>query len=248
MKKRFELVDLFEPVFDEVCRLNKLWSSITDSGVKYTSTSLKESWRKIFQQIDKRVRAQEDPRLLSSYRELRPAVVHFVDEFIISHKLSELSDWKVNPLATDPFVNGEGVRSVEGANEFFVRVEKDIALAPENPAAKERLAVCLTCLGFGFKGKYYNDSTKLGEVVARIQQEIPDHVHLDFNVGIFRGKHKAYVVPMPPKPTRWVPWVAVSLLILSVALLVGYFAVYYGQYGELRKDLRTILSDVAGKK
>lgn len=242
MNKRFELVDFFEPVFDEVCRLNKLWRQPADLGERYID-SLKQSWREIFQQIDRRVRAQEDRRLLASYGELRPAVIHFVDEFIISHNLPELLGWKVAPLATDPLMNQvrgglPANATVAGGTVFFVLVEKDIAsAAASNPDAKERLAVYYTCLGFGFKGRFFNAPEKLEDVVARIQQEIPDYVHSDFNADIFRGKHKAYVVPMPPKPTRWVPWVVVSLFILSAALLVGYFAVYYGQYGELRDIL-----------
>lgn len=250
MSNRFELVDLFDPVFNEVCALNRLWRQPGEAGQRMTIDLLKQKWRTIFQLIDKSVRERNDPRLLTSYVELRPAVIHFVDEFIIRQHRAELGAWNVQPLATDPILNpaatGTGAPGagggpvLVGGDHFFEIVRRDVDSAVQNPSAKERLAVYYVCLGMGFRGKYYNNPQALESVVASIHQVIPDYVHSNFSSDIFGNRHQPYVVPMPPKPTHWIPWAVVTLVILSIVLLVGYFTVYYGQYGELRE----MLSDV----
>jgi type IV/VI secretion system ImpK/VasF family protein len=153
------LLDLYEPLFQYICVLNRISRQSSAEGVKYDSlrtqiTSLLDSIRRD---------AEQEPLLALQAQKLEQPVLFFVDSMIADSTLPCASEWHKKRLAFDPKFN-----QLAGDEKFYDLLDE--TLADSSKDATERLTIYFVCLGLGFTGWYSGQPEYLRkkmEVIAK---------------------------------------------------------------------------------
>jgi len=158
------LIELCEPLFQYICRLNR---SARTNGPHGQAEQVRHELRGLFESI--RVNSLSTPGLPDQYQKIRLPLVFAVDYFIRTGPLPFAGQWQ--PLAveeTPPIYTGE--------QSFFLELEKTMgepARGEQVAAVNERLAVFYTCMGLGFLGQHEDEPKVVHEhkeaIAARIR-------------------------------------------------------------------------------
>jgi len=152
------LLELCEPLFLYVCRLNR--SARKGGAVQYDRVRAEVD--AIFDQM--RSRAAAEPRLISQYEKTELPLIFFVDSMIAESSLPFAKEWHRNRKAFE-------YDELAGDDRFWELLDE--TLEERGPEANERLAVFYTCIGLGFTGFYAGQSeylrNKMLQVSARLQ-------------------------------------------------------------------------------
>ena len=156
------LLELTEPIFQYVCRLNRLArksggpaSSDTSFIAKAPGSAptgptrvagldyavVRSEVKAMFE--DFLARSNSDMRLNTQAREVELPLLFFVDSMISDSALPFAAQWNQNRLAYER-------NELAGDEKFFDLLEETMKDSSEN--ASERLAVFYNCIGLGFSG------------------------------------------------------------------------------------------------
>jgi len=151
------LLELCEPLFLYVCRLNR--SARKGGAVQYDR--VRSEVDAIFDQM--RSRAAAEPRLITQYEKTELPLIFFVDSMIAESDLPFAKEWHRNRKAFE-------FDELAGDDRFWELL--DGTLEERGPEADERLAIFYTCIGLGFTGFYAGQSeylrNKMLQVSARL--------------------------------------------------------------------------------
>lgn len=145
------LLELCEPLFQYVCRLNRS----ADKGCTLEIDKVRNEIKRIFEELKQN--ASADQYLADQYEKVEMPLIFFIDFMIKESKLNFRFDWL--ELARER-------NELAGDEKFFDLL--DAELADPGNAATERLAIFYTCLGLGFTGVY----TGLPEDIRRLMLKI----------------------------------------------------------------------------
>jgi type IV/VI secretion system ImpK/VasF family protein len=150
------LVELCEPLFQHVCRLNRG----ARKGVSPDAAQARAEIKAIF--ADLRSRASSEPGLSEAYGRIEIVVMYFADSMIRESRLAFARDWQ--ELARE---QGKAA----GDEEFFDELDRTLA-EPDSDSARQRLTVFYTCMGLGFTGWYTGNHEhlrkKMNELASRL--------------------------------------------------------------------------------
>ena len=153
-----QLLQLCEPLFQYVCRLNR----IAAYGCEVTQKKVDGDIRKMLNKM--KTQASVDSRLAEQFEKVLPPLVFFVDYMIRKSQLSFNNQWR--NLAYTMF------REMAGDERFFCMLDEE--LAGNDEAAAERVAIYYTCLGLGFKGLYLRQPDQIKQYMTRAWSRISD--------------------------------------------------------------------------
>jgi len=237
-----KLLDFCDPVFQEVLQAN---SHVKAESVCHLDFSaLRTRFKNVI--TDRNEKAEKRPEISSNYDRIRPALIYFIDEFVLQSKLKDgnklpcYEKWVKNPLENDP-LNQDKNPIVKGGTDFFTRLEQDLGQVV-NEDAKERLTVYYTCLGLGFKGDFFEDPIGLQRKMGDIRTRLESWVHPGVQFPIFRGEHEPDTRNLGRKPSRWIKYAAIATVVVCISLFVGYCTLYYDAFKELKDVLDAIPS------
>src|SRR5687767_5192650 len=146
------LIELCEPLFQYICRLNRM----ARSGAHADHTVVREEIKAILEDIMQK--SMSDMRLAAQVKKMELPLVFFVDSMIAESKLKFAGQWHSNRLA---FARNE----LAGDEKLFDLLEDTMQDSSED--ASERLAVYYTCMGLGFCGMYVGQQDYLrGKMMA----------------------------------------------------------------------------------
>jgi type IV/VI secretion system ImpK/VasF family protein len=167
--KYFNLVHLCEPVFEYICKVNK----IARNGGQIDYHTLRGEILEILETLDKE--AEKDDRLRPLFERIRIPLIIFMDESVVQSRINCAEDWEDNRLAYE-----HGLLS--GGEEFFDMMEELEAETSDD--ASECLSIFYTCLGLGFTG-YYGDQTDfIKQRMDKIRPRIRKYIEADPNAPI----------------------------------------------------------------
>lgn len=165
-----KLVELCEPLFQNICRLNRL----ARSGADLPASQIRSEIKSILEQM--RTTAAETPGLLAKYemtegrdgkRGIELVMIFFADSMIRDSKLECARGWDDIAAEYDEYA---------GDDKFFDLLDE--ALEDRSSEATEQLAVYYTCLGLGFVGGLFGQPEairrKMHDCVARIGDTMDD--------------------------------------------------------------------------
>jgi type IV/VI secretion system ImpK/VasF family protein len=222
------LVDLYEPLFQYICMLNRLSRKGSDEAIEFNA--LRAEIVSLLDSINKR--AQEDPLLALQAAKLEMPVIFFVDSIIAESNLRCATEWHKNRIA---YARNE----LAGDEKFFDLLDE--TMNDPSPEATERLVIFYICLGLGFTGWYANQPEYLRRKMETLAKRI----------GVADLERAARICPeaykhldtrnLIERPSAKIGAMALAFLGLSiVALAVNFYLFRVGLLG-LTESLEEIL-------
>ncbi len=196
------LLELCEPLFQYVCRLNRMSRKGGRAEVSHVRAELKGLL------ADARSRASGDPALGVQFDKVELPLIFFADSMIRESKLSFASRW--DDLARER-------NELAGDEKFFDLLDE--TLAERGEAAQERLRVFYTCLGLGFRGWYAGQPEYLRKKMLEINARLRGHSGESPRIC-----PEAYIADdsdLIEPPSRTLVPIAISLVVLIGTLMVA---------------------------
>jgi len=261
------LLELTEPLFQYICRLNRIArrgkASKTSLGdttsfvnlSKAAATSASPTVAARGANLDYTVARSEikaliedmisksssDLRLSQQARKIELPLIFFVDSMISESTLPFAAEWNQNRLAYDR-------QELAGDEKFFDLLDETLKENGEDAA--ERLAVFYICIGLGFTGIYFKQPEFLRKTMLSIAPRIRHLIEADQNAKIcpetYEGADTRNLIE--PPGSRMV-LVAMIFLGCTLAVLIAYFVMYRQSSKNLNNSIEEVLKqDLAAEQ
>lgn len=218
------LLELCEPLFQYVCRLNR-------SARKGGTHDLARTRGEILGLLeDMKAKAAPDPRLADQYREIELVLLFFVDFMVKESQLSFAGDWSELAWERNELAGDEKLWDL-----------LDQTLADPGEAATERLTVFYTCIGLGFTGWYTGQPEYLRQKMLEISARIRQTMELDENARICPEAYENVdTSDLVQPPGGKLIGIAVALIGMILVLVVGNLYLFKWASRDLTSALDTI--------
>lgn len=218
------LLELCEPLFQYICRLNRS----ARKGVRAEPSQVRTEVSQIL--ADLRSRAGADRALALQYEKVELPLLFFVD-FMVKECGGALGrEWR--ELAHER-------NELAGDEKFFDLLDEE--LKEPGDAAAERLAIYYTCIGLGFTGWYTGQPEylrkKMMEIAPRIRGMMDSDQSSKVTPEAYEHVNTADLV-VPPGTKL------VGVGIAMVGLILVMFAANVTLYIQTRRDLRRELDAI----
>ncbi|MBN1670877.1 MAG: DotU family type IV/VI secretion system protein, partial [Kiritimatiellae bacterium] len=221
------LADVCEPVFQYVCRLNRM----ARMGSKADFAVVRGEILALFGQMKS---AAGGANLSAAYEKVELPLMFFVDSMIAESK-QEFSDrWNKERLAYER-------NELAGDEKFYDLLDETLADASE--AAAERLVIFYTCIGLGFTGWYAGQpeylERKMKEIAVRIRKEVKTD---DSGMICPQAYQNLDTRDLIEPPGHKLVGIAIALVGLILVLFLTNVILYQQASRDLSSALRTIIS------
>lgn len=248
------LLELAEPIFQYVCRLNRLarrsgsaakgdtnfFSKAPASPAATPARGASLDYGVVRAEVkalleDFVSKPRSDVRLANQARKMELPLIFFVDSMIAESNLAFAQQWNQNRLA---FERSE----LAGDEKFFDLLEE--TLKDNSDDASERLAVFYSCIGLGFTGIYFRQPEFLRSTMQRIAPRIRHLVEADTAARICPENYEGIDTRnlIQPPGSRMI-LVTMVFLCFTIATLTTYVLLY----AKASRDLRASLADVVAQ-
>jgi len=219
------LLELCEPIFQYVCRLNRL----ARSGSTLEMDQIRNDIKKIFEAMN--AEALNIAALTSQYEKVELPLLFFVDFMIKESELTFAYDW---------YELGRERNELAGDEKFFDLLDEN--LADTSDAATERLVIFYTCIGLGFTGVYTGQPENIQRLMSKISARVSRMIDAD---------EKSYICPeayenvdardfVEPPSTRLVG-IGITLIGLIVVWSIAYLCLLKWTLDDVSNSLDTII-------
>jgi type VI protein secretion system component VasF len=225
------LLDLCEPVFQYVCRLNRLGRKAGGSGLD--AGQVRADLRSLIN--DARTQA-ERAGVRSQFEKVELPLVYFADFMVRDSRLPFASSWR--DIAAGDY------KKIAGDDDFYV--ELDETMQDNSDAATQRLAVFYTALGLGFTGALAGQTQELkrrqSEIGARLrgQMDVPPGGKI-----CPQAYENVDTATLVVGPASSIAWIVVTLGLLLAVVLGAYVWLYFDAVGSLGRSVDSIISSAA---
>jgi type IV/VI secretion system ImpK/VasF family protein len=221
------LIDLCEPLFQAVCRLNRM-------GRKGSSTDYPTARSEILTLFERMQQsAKGDLALSEQFRRVEMPLIFFVDSMIAESTLRFAAEWNRNRLAYER-------NELAGDEKFFDLLDETLKETREG--ADERLAVFYTCMGLGFSGWYSGQPEYLRKKMMEIAPRVRTYVDAD-ETGLITPDSYQHTntmnLPMPMAASL----VPLLIILGGLFLVVGGVNIY--SFRSASKELNAALDAIA---
>ena len=227
------LLNHCDPLFQAICRLNRIGRIQRGSTIEYTQARAEiEEHFEVLARI-----ARGDISLGEQYRKVELALVCFVDCMLSESALPFAAKWNNNRLAFS--------RNERAGDEKFLQL-LDETLQDTKPEADERLAIFYVCIGLGFTGGVQPDflRKKMNEIAPRVKA----YVDADESAFITPASYQHTNLANLPLPmaASLVPLLIVLAGLLLVVVGVNIYT-FHSASAELNQSLDAIIAHDAAK-
>ena len=246
------LLELTEPILQQVCRLNRLARKSGGGSTGETSFIAKSSatplsppprlasldYAVVRSEVkamfeDMLAKANSDMRLNMQARKMELPLLFFVDSMISDSALPFAGQWNQNRLAYER-------NELAGDEKFFDLLEETMKDSSEE--ASERLAVFYNCIGLGFSGIYFRQPEYLRKTMLTIAPRIRHLVEADQTAKIcpdtYEGIDSRNLVQ---PPSSRMAFVGILFLCFILAVLITYVFLYVAASKSLSASMDHIL-------
>jgi type VI secretion system protein ImpK len=256
------LLELTEPLFQYVCRLNRVArktaaaagapvstgetafltkssaSSTAPHGVSLDYAVVRGEVKALFDEMQQK--AGKDYRLSSQVKKVELPLLFFVDSIISESALKFAAQWNQNRLAYEK-------NELAGDEKFFDLLDED--LKDQSDEASERLAVFYVCLGLGFNGIYFKQPELLRKNMFTIAPRIRRWLDPDESARICPDTYEALDTrDLTEPPSRKVLVISLVFLCLTLASLASYLWLYKMSADDLNSSFQAITDHSLSKK
>lgn len=241
------LPELIEPLFQYICRLNRLarksgaggstgeTALFTRAGLSRSATLsydvVRAEIRALFE--DMQQKSAGDFRLNTQFKKLEMPLLFFVDSLIAESGLPFAAQWNQNRLAYDR-------NELAGDEKLFDLLEEDLKDSSEE--ASERLAIYYQCLGLGFCGMYFKQPEYLRGKMQQIAPRIRRWLDADEAARICADAYEGVDTrDLTQRPSHKLLVIGIIFLCFTFAALVSYVYLYRQASHELNQSLSEVL-------
>jgi type IV/VI secretion system ImpK/VasF family protein len=243
---------LIEPLFQYVCRLNRLArrgplakSGDTTSFIARAAAGanappvaamlndvvVRSEIKALLEDIQSKAAA--DLHIAQQAQKIDLPLVFFVDSMVAESKLPFASQWNQNRLAYDR-------QELAGDEKFFDLLDE--ALKEKGEDAAERLAVFYVCIGLGFTGIYFNQpdllrKTMLG-LAPRIRHLVENDPSARFCPEAYQGVDSRNLVQ---PPSSRMALAALLFASCTLAVMISYAFMYRQASANLNHSIEEVL-------
>ncbi|HVT73473.1 MAG TPA: DotU family type IV/VI secretion system protein [Lacunisphaera sp.] len=224
------LVNHCEPLFQTVCRLNRIGRMGRGDALDYAQTRAE-----IEEQFEVLARiARGDLSLGEQYRKVELALICFVDSMIAESALPFAGKWNNNRLAA-------ARNEYAGDEKFFELLDE--TLKDPKETADERLAIFYICIGLGFTGGNSGQLDFLKKKMEEIAPRVKAHVDADESAFITPASYQHTNLANLPMPmaASLVPLLIVLAGLLFVVVAVNIYT-FHSASAELNQSLDAIIA------
>lgn len=220
------LLDLTEPLFQYVCRLNRMArkNASTDFG------TVRAEVQDLFAELAEKSRS--DHRLAQQYQKVEMPLIFFADSVIAESGLPFAAEWNSNRIAFER-------QELAGDERFFDLLDETMAERGEDAA--ERLTVFYTCLGLGFSGWFIGQPEMLRRKMLDMAPRIRNYIESDESARICSDAYDHTDSTNLPLPvgTRLVG-VAIVFIGLILVVVVANVYLFRSSSADLSRSLEAI--------
>lgn len=245
------LLELAEPIFQYICRLNRLArrsgaarkgdTAFLTKGQTPTAAGQALGASLDYAVVRAEIKALledfvskpgSDLRLSNQARQMELPMIFFIDSMIAESNLPFARKWNDNRLAFER-------HELAGDEKFFERLEETLKESGED--ASERLALFYTCIGLGFTGINFNQPEYLRRTMQTIAPRIRHLVEADGSAKICPENYEGIDTRdlVQPPGSRMV-----VLAMIFVCFLLATAATYYLLYSKASKELFSSVEQV----
>ena len=264
------LLDLVEPLFQYVCRLDRaakragatpgrapaaapastgetifFAKAATGTAASFAGRSLSMDYTVVRSEIkalleDIQQKAASDIRLAAQARQIEMPLLFFLDSLISESKVGFAAQWNQNRLAYER-------NELAGDEKFFDIVEETLKDPSEDAA--ERLAVYYLCIGLGFTGIYFRQPEYLRKTMLAIAPRIRHMLDTEQQARICPENYENIDTRnLVQPPSNKLVVVGILFLCFTVAALVSYVWIYRDASHTLNTALDKVLVEDPAKK
>lgn len=221
------LLELCDPLFQYICRLNRAGRK----GGHVEFTTVRSEILGLFEEL--KSLSSNDFKLSSQFKIVELPLIFFVDSLIAESKLPCAREWNKDRLA---FKRDE----LAGDEKFFDIL--DATLKDTSDEATERLAVYYTCIGLGFSGFYFSQPEYLRKKMHDISLRIRGYMESDSQARICPESYEhTDTRDLIEQPAGRVWFMLVVFLISASTALACNMYLFSRAAGSLKESLRVIL-------
>lgn len=250
------LLELTEPLFQYICRLNRVArkggpapSGNTAFFTKGASTPPPKGSNLDYAVVRSEIKAaledfmqkaSNDMKLAAQAKKMELPLIFFVDSMIAESTLGIAQQWNQNRLAYDR-------NELAGDEKFFDLLEETLNDSSED--ASERLAVYYTCIGLGFSGIYFKQPEYLRKTMLTIAPRIRHLVEMDQTAKICPEAYASVDTRDLVQPPRdRMVLVGIIFLCFALSVLTTYVFMYRNASRNLNESLDKILQQDVNQK
>jgi type VI protein secretion system component VasF len=245
------LLELTEPLFQYICRLNRIarrgpsnkpgeTSFVSKSAVGAAAAAKGLALDDVVARSEIKAlledmisKAATDVRLSQQTRKIELPLIFFVDSMISESTLSFAAQWNQNRLAYER-------QELAGDEKFFDLLDETVKESGEDAA--ERLAVFYICIGLGFTGIYFKQPEFLRKTMLSIAPRIRHLVENDQTARIcpeaYQGVDTRDLVQ--PPGSRMV-FLGLVFACFTLAVLISYVIMYRQASKNLNYSIEEVL-------
>jgi type VI protein secretion system component VasF len=248
------LIDLYEPLFQYLCRLNRIGriasaggtspsgdtvfmtkgragaSPVAGRSLAVSFQTVRDEIVSILQQIQRQ--SEQDYKTREQVQKLGLPIKFFIDSYIVESKLPFAREWNDNRLAYEE-------NELAGDEKFFDIVEE--TLRDKSIEASERLAVYYVCFGLGFTGAFGSQVELLRKAMNDIAPRMQSFLESDrlgrFCEEAYAGVNTTNLIE--PESSR-----LAILGIVFACFTLAAFCAFFFLYREASSALNTALDEV----
>jgi len=243
------LPELIEPLFQYVCRLNRVArksgapptgdttfvsksQAAAPRGFSLDYAVVRNDLKAIFEDMEQK--ASRDFRLGSQLKKVELPLLFFVDSLISESALPFATKWNQNRLAYER-------NELAGDEKFFDLLEED--KKDQSEEASERLAIFYECIGLGFSGIYFRQPEFLKNIMFTIAPRIKRWIDADDMAKICPDTYEGVDMrDLTEPPSHKVLVISLIFMCLIFASLAAYFCFYHVSKKELTESLNVIIT------
>ncbi len=228
------LIELCEPLFNYVCRLNRLARCGQTADFDIVRADVRGLLAKASEL------ARENAALAEQFKKVELPLIFFVDSVIAESSLPFAANWNQRRLAYER-------NELAGDEKFFDIIDE--TLNEPGAAADARLAVFYTCIGLGFTGWYQAQPEYLRKKMRQIAQRITEYVDVDEKEMIASESYRhtdTTNLPLPVKESL----APILIVLAGLTFLVGgiNYYLFKRSSADLHQALEVIVSHDHGRK
>jgi len=225
------LLELCEPLFLYVCRLNRS----ARKGGSHEYSHVRGEIKALLEDMKSKKAAEAN--LLTQYEKIEEVLIFFVDSMIAESNLPFAHEWHENRLAYER-------KELAGDEKFFDLLEE--SLNDSSKAATERLAVFYTCMGLGFAGFYAGQPEYLRRKMLDCKARIREMMDVDeFSRICPEAYEHVDTSNLVEPPGKKLLGIAIALVGSIIVLFVANLLLFKSASKDLGKALETIINPPA---
>jgi type IV/VI secretion system ImpK/VasF family protein len=220
------LLELTEPLFQYICRLNRAGRK----GAALDFVQVRTEVHSLFDEM--RNKSAADYKLGGQFKAVETPLVFFVDSMVSESALPCAREWDRNRIAYEQ-------KELAGDEKFYDCLED--TMRDPSEAATERLGIFYTCLGLGFTGWYHAQPEFLRKKMLELSQRIRSSLEADSTARVCPEAyiHDGRDLIEPPTGRVWL--MLVIFLVCLVTAVACNFYFFWKASNELTRALKIIL-------